>query len=252
MPVFPQRDMIRRPRRAAFAALLACAACGSFAAPAIVGSGHAAAEDRPASGFTRLAVSVPGEIELVQGPDEGVSVAADDNVLPRVQTVVDHGTLLVRFARGAAVRTRTPIRVTVRARSIESVAVTGSAALHAAHLEAGRLALRLAGSASALLPATAVDELDAHLGGHCHLSAAGRARVVALSVAGAGEVNLARLEARRATVRIAGSADVAAWVHESLEAAISGSGSVRYFGDPAIRKSVSGSGAVERLGAAPP
>jgi hypothetical protein len=104
----------------------------------------------------------------------------------------------------------------------------------------------------ALVPALPCAAEALHMSGHCHATAAGRADSFELQIAGSGEVNAARLEARRATVSITGCAAAALWVHDRLEAGVSGSGAVRHFGDPAIEKSVKGSGRVERLGAGPP
>lgn len=232
--------------------LFALPAALPCSAETLVGSGHPATTRREVTGFAGLSVSVPARVELVQGADEGVSVTADDNVLPRVRTFVDHGVLRVRFPSGLSVRPRTPIAVTVHARSIGSIVLAGSAHLTAPRLETDRLAVELAGSAAITLPQVAARRLSIHTSGHCHAMAAGRVGRFELHMAGAGEVNAARLEAARARVRIAGSAQVALWARERLEVGITGSAAVRYFGDPVVQKTLTGSGLVERLGASPP
>ena len=239
-------------RFAAAPLLFALFAALPCAAETLVGSGHPASARREVSGFDGLSVSVPARVELVQGTVEAVSVTADDNVLPRVRTFVDHGVLRVRFPSGLSVRPRTPIAVTVHARSITSIVLAGSAHLTAPRLEADRLAVELAGTAAITLPGIAARRLSVHTSGHCHAMAAGRVERFELHMAGAGEVNAARLEAARASVRIAGSAQVALWVRERLEVGITGSAAVRYFGDPTLAKTLTGPGLVERLGASPP
>jgi len=224
----------------------------SAVAETIAGSGRAVTEERSVSGFHGIAVSVPGRVELVQGADEGMTLTADDNVLARIITNVDRGVLRVRFPRGVSVRARTPIHLVVRARTVDSISIAGAARLEARKLEGDRIAVELAGSASALLPAVAARELVLGTSGHCHAMLGGKTERFVLKIAGAGEINAARLEAQQATVRIAGSAQVAAWVLRSLEARVTGSGAVRYFGDPRIERRVVGSGVVERLGASPP
>lgn len=224
----------------------------SAAAETIVGSGRAATEERAVSGFHAIAVSVPGRVELVQGPDEGMTLTADDNVLARIATNVDRGVLRIRFRRGVPVRTRTPIHLVVRARGVDSISIAGAVRLEARMLEGDRIAIALAGSADAMLPAVAARELDLRTSGHCHAMLGGKAERFVLGITGAGEINAARLEAREASVRVAGSAQVAAWVLRSLEARVTGSGAVRYFGDPRVEKRVIGSGVVERLGGSPP
>ena len=222
------------------------------AAETVRGSGHAATEERTVSGVTGIAASVPGRIEVLQADREAASVTADDNVLPRIETFVDRGVRHIRFARGSDVRPRTPIRIVVHLRSIDLITLAGAVTLEAPRLTADRLSVRLAGAGQAVLPEIAARELSLHTSGHCHAMVAGRVDAFELHMAGAGEVNAARLEARRASVLIAGSAATALWVRDRLEAGVTGSGAVRYFGDPAVEKRVQGSGRVERLGAAPP
>jgi hypothetical protein len=229
------------------------AAAPVLARERVTGSGHAATEERAVAGFHGLAVSVPSEVELRQGDAEGITLTADDNVLARIRTFVDaQGVLEVRFPRDLDVRPRTPIRVVVRAKTVDSIALAGRVRLESPRLRASRLKGDLAGDSAMTLPDFGSDSLVLHTSGHSHVMAAGRADALELDIAGSGEANLARLESRRAAVRIAGSAQVAAWVRERLVVRITGSGAVRYFGDAHVAKRIAGSGRVERLGAAPP
>jgi len=238
-------------RRAFLAAALSAAAV-AFAAPPIEGSGRAASADRGARDFHALAVSVPSRVDLVQGEAEGLTIEADDNVLPLIRSGVEDGVLRIRFPEGVSVRPRTPIRITVRLRSIARVTLAGAVRLEAPVLKADRLELRLSGSSSVRMPKIAARAIDLQSSGHCHAMAAGTADDLRLRISGAGEINAAELDARRVRAEISGSAQVAAWAREALEARITGSGAVRYFGDPALTKRVAGSGVVQRLGAAPP
>lgn len=244
-------------RYAVLPALLLAAVCAA-GAPALAserldGSGRAASEERPVSGFHGLAVSVPADVDLVQGDAEGVTLTADDNVLPKIRTFVDaQGVLEIRFPRGLDVRPRAPIRIAVRAKRVDSLSLAGRVNLQSARLRSERLKATLAGDAAIALPDVRARELALRASGHSHAMAGGTADVLDLGIAGAGEMNFARLDARQARVRIAGAAQVAAWVRERLDARITGSGAVRYFGDPRVAKRIAGSGRVERLGATPP
>lgn len=243
-----------RPSRLSIATLGASllVAASAFAAGTLEGSGRAASEERTVSGFTALAVTIPAQVELVQGEAEGATVTADDNVVRAVRTVVRAGALHVDFPPGLVVHPRTPIRLVVRARTIDSISLAGAARIEAARLASDRLSVDLSGTAQAVLPELAAQRLSLHTSGHCHAMAAGSVEALELRMSGSGEVNAARLEAARASVRISGSAQVALWVHEALDASVAGSGSVHYFGDPAIERRVVGSGRLERLGASPP
>ena len=215
-------------------AAAAIASLGVSAASAwtgITGSGRPMTQQRDVSGFNGVALSLPGRLEIVQGQAEGVTLTADDNLVPEIETVVEGGVLHVRFRKDLGATTRTRISVTVRARAIRSIAVAGSGDVVAATLEAPELSVRLAGSG------------DVKLGG--------RAESLQVRISGSGDVDAGGFDTQRAKVSLAGSGDATVWARKSLEVSVSGSGDVRYFGDPEVRSKVAGSGSVRRKGASP-
>ncbi len=234
--------------------LLAFGFCDAqaLAKAALGGSGRAATEERTVSGFHAIAVSVPCRVTAIQDGSESATLTADDNVLPKLETAVDAGVLRIRFPRNVEVRPRTPIAITVHVRSLDSIATAGAVTVEVPRLEGARLDVRLAGSARIVLPGLRLEALSLHTRGHAHGLAIGRVDAFGLDMAGGGEMNAARLEAKRASARIEGSATAVVWVRDRLDARITGSGSVRYFGDPAVRSRIAGSGRVKRIGASPP
>jgi hypothetical protein len=197
----------------------------------ITGSGRALTQQREVSGFKGIALSLPGRLEVVQGAAEGVTLTADDNVVPEIETVVESGVLHIRFRGNTGVTTRTRIGITVRARSVESIAVAGSGDVVAPSLDSPELTVRVAGSGD--------------------VKVAGRAESLQVRISGSGDVDAGRFDTQRAKVSVAGSGDATVWARKSLEVSVSGSGGVRYFGDPEVRKKVAGSGTVRRKGASP-
>jgi hypothetical protein len=203
------------------------------------------------SGFTRIALSLPGKVELRQGSPESVTVEADDNLIGEIETVVERGTLHVRFKHSVNVSGLVRIRILVAAPKVESLAVAGSGDIVADSLASPSLSVSIAGSGDVKLGKLAGDSLKVSISGSGDFRAAGRVAELSAKIVGSGDVDAGRLAARRATVSIAGSGNATVWASESLEASIAGSGDVRYHGDPAVKKSVAGSGTVKRLGAAP-
>src|SRR5690242_6411824 len=81
----------------------------------------AATEQRPVSGFHALAVSVPAHVTVMQGAAEDVALTADDDVIAKIETVVEEGVLRIRFPRGVHPHPAQPIAITVHVRSLDSV-----------------------------------------------------------------------------------------------------------------------------------
>ena len=246
--------MIRRRTLLAVIALALAAAPSAFAQAAwtpVVGSGKVASESRPVAAFTGIALSLPGTVEVVQGSPASVTVEADDNLLPEIETVVEDGKLRIRFRRDLNVSGKPTLRVKVTGPRIESLAVAGSGDISAGRIAGPALSLSVGGSGDVSVADVQVDALRVAIAGSGDVKAAGRAADLSAKISGSGDLGAGRLDAKRATVSVAGSGDATLWARDSLEVSIAGSGDVRYHGDPVVRKSVAGSGSVKRLGPAP-
>ena len=226
----------RIPPGAARAAAASALAWLALAAPAAVaetisGSGRAVTQAREAKAFNAVSLAIPGKMEIVQGDREGITITADDNVMAEIETVVERDSLRIRFRKGLNVNTRTPIRVTVHARTMEAISIAGSGDVLAPSITARQLSVRISGSGDVLLGGKA-DSLD-------------------VRISGSGNVKAGKFETQRAHVSIAGSGDATLWARESLEVTVAGSGDVRYYGDPTVARKIAGSGSVRRAGASP-
>lgn len=223
----------------------------AFAAPpadAVTrGSGTVATETRTAADFDGIAISGSMKLEVRQAAREAVSISADDNVLPLVETIVEGRTLKVRMKKGESVQTRTPIRVTVDVVKLNAVASSGAGDVRIEGLKTPLLKLSVAGSGDAALKGLQADALEVSIAGSGDLRGDGTARQVKLSIAGSGDAVLTDLMADDVTVSIAGSGDAKVTANKSLSATVAGSGDVQYRGSAAtVRTSVMGSGTIRK------
>lgn len=218
----------------------------------VQGSGRIVKQARQVGDFNGLSLGLPGHLELRIGNSEGVTIEADDNLLPLIETVVENGSLKIRPTRRNLNMQSKSIRIVVQARSIERLSLGGSGSIDADALRARKLDVDLGGSGSIKLKGIESDTLAVSLGGSGDLEAAGgNVGKLTVSIGGSGDVNLGRVQAKRASVTIAGSGEATVWPRNELSATIAGSGDVNYYGDPQISKSTVGSGGVRRVGASP-
>ncbi|HEX4944677.1 MAG TPA: head GIN domain-containing protein [Usitatibacteraceae bacterium] len=246
--------MSRRALFAGLAALTLLPAPAAFALPgssSIAASGKVVTESRAVRGYTGIGLSVPGTVVVRQGADESLTIEADDNLMPEIETVVERGSLRIRFRRSLNVTGKSTIRILVTGPAFGSLAVAGSGDIVSENLKSRSLDVSVAGSGNVKIARLEVDRLKVSIAGSGDFRAAGRADEVAANIAGSGNVEAGRLEARRASVSIAGSGNATLWARESLAASLLGSGDVRYHGDPAVTRSIAGSGSLKRLGPAP-
>jgi hypothetical protein len=236
---------------------LAVILCGALllAAPALAetvrGNGVIRTQARTASGFTGIALAIPGRVELKQGASDSVTVEADENLLPLIETRVDSGSLEIRPARDNLNLESNAIKVIVQAKKIDSLAVGGSGTIVADTLKAPRLKLDIGGSGGVDIRRLDADRLALAIGGSGNVKLAGVAKRASVTIGGSGNVDAPLLIVDEAEVSVAGSGDARLAVRSSLQAAIAGTGSVHYSGDPSVSQTTVGTGHVQRVGALP-
>lgn len=235
-------------RRAAAAFLtLAAMPLGALAA---TGSGRAATESRDPGSFD--AIELRGDIDLVarSAPRESLSVSADDNLLPLLETAVqargERRTLVIQWQPGQTVRTRSRALVTVDAVTLRALSTAGSGDVQVDGLKTPSLSLSIAGSSDARLRALEAGRLQVKIAGSGDVQADGRATRLDVSVAGSGDVSALALEADEVSVAIAGSGDVRVHAARALSVSIAGSGDVEYRGGATPTVSRMGSGSVRQ------
>jgi hypothetical protein len=192
----------------------------------LVGSGRTAVEERSVSGFDGVSVDGGARLVLRRADRESVTVEADDNLLPMVETEVRGGRLSLGWRSGTSVTTTRGLRFEVTARELSAIAASGGAQVEATGIDA------------------AVLRVDASGGGR--VRAEGRAERQEVTASGGGGYDGARLRSTAARVRASGGGWAIVDVAEELEASADGGGWVEYAGEPRVRQETSGGGSVRR------
>jgi hypothetical protein len=204
---------------------------------------------RALGGFVAIRADGPVDVELKAADGDRVTVRADDNIAPLIDTRIapgDRPVLEIGVRPGAWLKTSRTPTVIVEFRALEDVSISGSGDLRADRIEARDFALSIAGSGDARIATLEATRFAAVLAGSGDLSVAGHADEQAYRLAGSGDVRAGRLRGRRVIVSIAGSGDASVSASESLEATIRGSGDIVYTGSPRVAARVDGSGRVRR------
>ncbi|NHQ90454.1 head GIN domain-containing protein [Janthinobacterium lividum] len=260
-PLFHPRH--RRHASAATALLLAACALASPAAPALAspldwisgnsiqGSGKLQKQTRDVGSFHAVALNVPGTVELRIGNTDSVTIEADDNILPLIDTAVENGTLRIRPAKRNANFRQSSLTIVIQARQVERVSVGGSGNITATGLRAENLRFDVGGSGSIHARDLDSRQVSIAIGGSGSFKASGKTEQLTASIGGSGNIQAGKLAAREVQVSIGGSGEAQVWAKDDLTISIGGSGEVSYYGDPRISRSMQRSSSIKRLGAAP-
>lgn len=215
------------------------------------GSDTIKSETRAVSGFGGISLSLDAVVEIKQGDAEGVTIEADDNLLPLIETVVENGTLKIRPATPNTSFTTKKMRVIVNVKTIDSLAIAGAGDIHAEALKVAALKARISGSGDIRIKSLDTDALTVKIAGSGDFAAGGRATRMDVRIAGSGDLKTGGLASKIVEISIAGSGDATVWARETLKLRMAGSGDIKYYGNARVRGSIAGSGTVKRLGAAP-
>lgn len=192
----------------------------------LLGSGRLGVEDRDVSGFDAVSVGGGARLVLTLGDREALTVEADENLLPLVESEVRNGRLDLGWRAGASISTSRGLRFDVTARQLGAIAASGGARVEATEIDAPAL------------------RVDASGGARVH--AEGRANRQDVTVSGGGGFDGARLRGAAARVRASGGGWAVVDAAEELDAAADGGGWVEYAGEPRVRQETSGGGWVRR------
>lgn len=217
----------------------------------IKGSGNISKQSRDPGHFSALSTGLGGSLEIRLGNTEGVTIETDDNLLAQIETVVENGTLRIRPAKRDLQLEPHSLKIVVNARSVERIAVGGSATVEAEHLRGPKLQFDIGGSGSINAPGLESQSVAVALGGSGNFKASGMAEQLQISIGGSGKVQAGQLATRDTTISIGGSGQATVWAKQSLSVTVAGSGDVAYYGDPQVSKSIMGSGSIKRLGGSP-
>lgn len=178
------------------------------------GSGVAKTEIRELSAFEHVTFSGAGHVDFSIGTPQRFEITADNNLLPLIETRVADGRLVIRPRK--AIRPKTRVTVKIRVPSLQEVALEGNATAEVPDMNADNFGIAIVGGGT--------------------MTVAGRTERLSVKIEGSGEVKAARLVARNADVRIAGSGDVFVQAPEkpdrgeSFDIEITGSGNAKAAG----------------------
>jgi hypothetical protein len=176
----------------------------------VQGSGNTVTESRNVSEFSSVSVEGIFKAEVTSGKDFSVTVEADDNLLPLIETEVRGDTL--RIYTESRLRSPRPIMIRVTAPNIAEVEASGAADVNVSGINNERLSLSLSGASK--------------------MNAAGDTGQFFAEISGASSLMAFDLSARSARVRTSGASRSRVNAAEKLFADASGASTILYKGSP--------------------
>lgn len=247
---------------------LVLTACANFPGAAgfdvITGSGSAAGEPRAVANFDAISFADDGELIITQNGVETLTIEADDNILPAIETEVRDGTLYIAIRERTELRPVTPIRYVLSVANLQVIEMNGDGAVTIGELQSQAIQMRLNGDGSItaesvaadsavidltgdgriVVGALAAEELSTSVNGDGAVTVAGEVVRQTVELRGDSVLSADDLSSQEATVTVSGNSSANLWVAVALDVEATGNGSVSYRGEPQITQRLSGDGSV--------
>jgi predicted small secreted protein len=211
------------------------------------GDGNFKSEARKMHDFKGVNLRGSMDVHLEEGDSYSVTVDADANILPYIETEVDGGELVIGSENNVSLDPSKPIEIHVTAPSYNSISVAGSGNIFSKNqLDAGtKMVLSVSGSGN-LEADVKAETVSADIAGSGAINLKGNARDIRSTISGSGDLVAAGFEAERGNFEVSGSGKVTIRITRELSGSIAGSGDIVYYGSPKVNTSIAGSGSVRK------
>jgi len=229
---------------------LSTTACGvNFYLPQTVkGNGQVVEESRAVESFERLDFQGIGNIFVSYGEKESLTIEAEENLLPYLETFARGDTLVIKVENGRNINPTAPVDFYLTVTSLESVNVSGLGNVELPEIEIDRFTIGISGAGDIEIEAMYADSFKAEMSGLGNLEING-GEVVSqdVRISGSGKYDARRMDSQDANIEISGLGSATVSASEYLDVSISGAGDVEYYGDPEVDKSISGLGDIDQM-----
>jgi hypothetical protein len=192
----------------------------------IRGSGIIKTESREVTTFSSIFFKSVGKLKIQQTGKESLTIIAEDNILPILESRVSGQTLYINNINSSSIDPTQPIEFLVEIKSLERLDINGVGSIEVKDIQGKHLSVSLDGVGS--------------------IAIAGNVDVLDLSLSGVGSFNGEDLKVKQAKVRNKGVGSAVVNVSEQLDASILGLGSIEYIGSPQVTESVKGLGEIKK------
>ncbi len=189
------------------------------------GSGIVKTESRSVAGFSAIAFNSEGNVRVQQTGKESLTISAEDNLLPLLETRVVNHVLSLGTLNQVDINPTRPIEFVMEVISLETFTMTGVGSIEARGIQGKQLAIALTGVGNMTIEGNA-DSLD-------------------LNLEGVGSYEGEHFKTKQAIVHSQGVGSAVVNASDQLDVSVSGVGSVEYVGSPQVRKSGQGLGQVK-------
>lgn len=198
----------------------------------IKGNGKIVSEQRSTSTYDEISSGGSFDIILVNGKEGNLSILAEENIIPFIETNLEGTTLVIKFKKNTNIISSKKIIIRVPVKEISKISLAGSGNIsNEGILKTTELTASLGGSGNIKLQIS-TKEMTVNIGGSGNIDLSGVTDEFICSVAGSGNVSAFELNSQNSNATVAGSGSIKLSASSKIKAKVVGSGNIYYKGNP--------------------
>jgi hypothetical protein len=210
------------------------------------GSGNIETEERNVSDFHKVHLSGVGNLIISQGEKESLTIEADDNIIPLIETDVFGERLTISFKRGYNFIPSAKIKFYLTVVDLDEISLSGAGDIDCEDFRTESLEFKVSGAGDLNFNASA-ERIEVSLSGAGNITLSGKVDSQNIEISGAGKYNGENLESRKCEITVSGAGSATVNVSEELNVEINGVGNVYYTGSPQVTQDISGLGRIKSV-----
>ena len=235
-----------------FMLLLTAISYNTFASwETVTGNGNLKKETRKASAYTGIELQGSMDVLIAYGSTNSITVEADENLLPYIETEVENGILKIRQKKGVGLKSKNKLTVHASLTQLTNIALSGSGNVrgNGAFSNNGKTMVKLSGSGNIGLGVADINLLDVAISGSGNINIKGnQSNNIAVAISGSGNLDCSNLPTNDVYARVSGSGNIKVNASKSIDAKVSGSGNIYYKGTASnLSMKASGSGKIIKV-----
>ncbi|MDB5247926.1 MAG: hypothetical protein JWQ40_2320 [Segetibacter sp.] len=231
-----------------FALIAIISLCSFSPWETITGNGNMKKETRSLSGYTGIALSGNMNVKMSYGNSSSITVQADENLLPYIQTVVEDGNLVVKSKDKVGLKTKNKLIVYVTLTRVTNLKVSGSGNImgDGDFSNDSRTNLAVSGSGNINVGINSFNETKLAISGSGNITIKGKStNNIDATISGSGNIDCSEVSCNDVFAQVSGSGNIKVYANKSIDAKVSGSGNIYYKGSATnINLRSSGSGKI--------
>jgi hypothetical protein len=209
------------------------------------GSGNVVNTTKNVSGFNQVVLSGTGTLIITQGDNESLVIEAEDNVGPKITTIVSNNQLILN-QNNTPIPTK-PIKYHLTVKNLNQIQLDGAGQIQSNKLKTSNMTIVINEVGHSNITNLNVGSLIITINGAGRLNLGGTATNQTIKISGAGNYSAGNLTSKFASINIDGGGNVVVRVSDLLNVLINGAGDISYIGNPQISKQINGGGIVKQI-----